>query len=591
MFGYPCPICNQRLLASPERVGQRTICPKCLKPIVIPRLNVPLPEPLDSADDIDPDEVPISLMPVADDDSVEAPSPRTPMPDLLPPKRIAASATDNSWVPIVPNYSPSDIDSGADLSSFDPEQEHFDSAPLIDLIPIPHMEHAPSAVPMATFPAMAFDEPQYVADSIPTSTPLPEVPSLPRFPQPPAAFQPMPNYFPPPAVSQTPPPMATARPAATVRSSYPTRSDAIANGMVVFNPTDVESADIAADLTAALTMRMKPPPEPPSDLRLSTGMWIILTAIAISLWLFCMMANMLDPLKYVALIAIFEILVGYFWIAYLAGHRNTMRGVTTLLPPVWICRAIEPSPFQGYRPVRFAITGLALLLLYVIGPQVQPSIYAAIGMENESPQVAKETTRTPVNRLTEAERENNTATLIDTLQLLSEQTAQQMSDAADYKVALLAKFRNHLSHSSNDVRALALRNLVNWAGDDAKPDVIKTIAAEGDVERHEAIKLASRWNDVAVAKAVAARMTVKDDYPTVSETLLLIGGTAAEEAVLPYLRSENWDVITTTHEVLKTHGGAKALAELQKTTNITARDTIRESILAIKKRLGIKGLG
>src|SRR5262249_38797215 len=37
MFAYPCPFCQQRLLASPERVGQRTICPKCLKPIVIPR--------------------------------------------------------------------------------------------------------------------------------------------------------------------------------------------------------------------------------------------------------------------------------------------------------------------------------------------------------------------------------------------------------------------------------------------------------------------------------------------------------------------------------------------------------------------------
>src|SRR5438132_7043393 len=37
MFAYPCPSCQQRLQASPERVGQRTICPKCLQPIVIPR--------------------------------------------------------------------------------------------------------------------------------------------------------------------------------------------------------------------------------------------------------------------------------------------------------------------------------------------------------------------------------------------------------------------------------------------------------------------------------------------------------------------------------------------------------------------------
>src|SRR5205809_5182809 len=42
MFAYPCPSCQQRLQASPERVGQRTICPKCLQPIVIPRAEAPV---------------------------------------------------------------------------------------------------------------------------------------------------------------------------------------------------------------------------------------------------------------------------------------------------------------------------------------------------------------------------------------------------------------------------------------------------------------------------------------------------------------------------------------------------------------------
>lgn len=589
MFGYPCPICNQRLLASPERVGQRTICPKCLKPIVIPRSNVPLPEPLDSADDIDPDEVPISLMPMADDDSVEAPSPRTPMPDLLPPLRVSASATDNSWVPLSPNYQPSDIDSGADLSNFGPELEHFDSAPVVDLIPIPHVEHAPAAT---TVPATVFAEMPHVADAMPTSTPLPEVPSIPRFPQPPAAFQPVPNYFPPPAVTQTPPPMATARPAATIRSSYPSRNDAIANGTVVFNPTDVESSDIAADLTAALTMRMKPPPEPPSDLRLSTGMWIILTAIAISLWLFCMMANMLDPLKYVALIAIFELFVGYFWIAYLAGHRNTLRGLTTLLPPVWICRAIESNPYQGYRPLRFVLTGLALLLLFVVGPQMQPSIYAAIGMDAEAPAAAKETKRTLVSRLTDAERDtprdNENGMLINELKSLSGMTEKQLQDAASEKAELLGKFRSHFNHINSEVRELALTNFVKWAGDDVNAETLKAISSDNEIERHDAIKIASKWKDASVAKAVAARMTVKDDRTEVKSTLLAIGGTVAEEAVLPYLRSENFDVLTITHDVLQVHGGEKALAELLKTTNVTARDSTRKTIVAIQKRLGTK---
>ncbi len=581
MFGYPCPICNQRLLASPERVGQRTICPKCLKPIVIPRSNVPPPEPLDSADDIDPDEVPISLMPVADDDSVEAPSPRTPMPDLLPPIRISASATDSSWVPLTPNYQPSDIDSGADLSNFGPELEHFDSAPLVDLIPIPHVEHAPAP---AMFPTTAFAEMPHVADA----TPLPEVPSIPRFPQPPVAFQPMPNYFPPPAVSQTPPPMATARPAATIRSSYPSRNDAIANGTVVFNPTDVESSDIAADLTAALTMRMKPPPEPPSDLRLSTGMWIILTAIAISMWMFCMMANMLDPLKYVALIAIFELLVGYFWIAYLAGHRNTVRGLTTLLPPVWICRAIESNPYQGYRPLRFVLTGLALLLLFMVGPRMQPSIYAAIGMDAEAPSVVKEIKPTLLSRLAEGERDNDAGKLVKALKSLSEPSEQQLHDAASEKADLLVNFRSHFNNTNNEVRELAFANFVKWAGNDVKAETIKAISSDNDVERHDAIRIAAQLKDVAVAKAVAKRITVKDDRTEVKLTLLAIGGTAAEEAVLPYLRSESFDVLSITHDVLKAHGGEKALAELQKTTNKTARGSILETILAIQKRLGTK---
>ena len=40
MFSYSCPFCSQRLLAQPDRIGQRTICPKCLRPIVIPTESV-----------------------------------------------------------------------------------------------------------------------------------------------------------------------------------------------------------------------------------------------------------------------------------------------------------------------------------------------------------------------------------------------------------------------------------------------------------------------------------------------------------------------------------------------------------------------
>lgn len=36
MFAYPCPSCRQRLLAPVGRIGQRSICPKCLHPFTVP---------------------------------------------------------------------------------------------------------------------------------------------------------------------------------------------------------------------------------------------------------------------------------------------------------------------------------------------------------------------------------------------------------------------------------------------------------------------------------------------------------------------------------------------------------------------------
>ena len=40
MFTYPCPNCSMQLNAPEERAGQRTMCPKCLRPILIPSPEV-----------------------------------------------------------------------------------------------------------------------------------------------------------------------------------------------------------------------------------------------------------------------------------------------------------------------------------------------------------------------------------------------------------------------------------------------------------------------------------------------------------------------------------------------------------------------
>jgi hypothetical protein len=69
MFSYSCPSCAQKLLAPPERAGQRTICPKCLKPLTIPTPS--------RADDEDGDDSLLHAGPALD-----APTP--PPADLTP---------------------------------------------------------------------------------------------------------------------------------------------------------------------------------------------------------------------------------------------------------------------------------------------------------------------------------------------------------------------------------------------------------------------------------------------------------------------------------------------------------------------------
>ena len=81
MFPYPCPSCSQRLLAPTERVGQRTICPKCLRP-----LTIPMPEStaaLDPKSLIDPSEAPLPLVSISADTN-------TPFPGSIPIPHFAA---------------------------------------------------------------------------------------------------------------------------------------------------------------------------------------------------------------------------------------------------------------------------------------------------------------------------------------------------------------------------------------------------------------------------------------------------------------------------------------------------------------------
>lgn len=565
MFGYPCPFCNQRLLAAPERAGQRTICPKCLKPIVIPKPEEEKPtdaEASSAAMQVEPDEVPISMMPSSLDDGSGDLNVRTPIPEPRPAARIGPPAgTYSDPIPLQPAAAllVRNPDSVADL---DPAND----LPAIESLPAPALAPTPLPLPMPSFP-----EPMYPAYSAPK-------PQVPKFAAP--APLPAPNFPSPGRITGD-------HPAATMPPVPGTNSPT--GGLIVFNPTDVEAADIAAQLTTVISLKMKPSPEPPSDLRLTTGLWIILTACGAALWLFCMMSDS-EPLKYVAAIGALELLIGYLWVAIAFGNRNTRQGFTTLFPPMWVYRAANPPYEPGYRPLRFVVAGAVLLSMYVLAPKVQPTLYAWIGFSDDSPPTQPDRPETPLMKLQAAEGDGDTLGVKRQLALFAKSESLILTPPHE-KPAVIATLNRLVKGPRAEIRDDALRALAIWAKDDAKPAVLAAIATGSDDERETAYELVTSWNDAETVQLLVKQLGLSNQA---RPALDVIGKTAAgraalEDAILPLVRANAIDRRNDLLALASEFGGAKLLPVLEeqaaKLTPSGERDSILICIAKIKSRL------
>ena len=290
MFPYPCPSCSQRLLAPTERVGQRTICPKCLRP-----LTIPMPEltaALDPKSLIDPSEAPLPLISVSADTD-------TPFPGSIP----------------IPHFAAVEISAAARVGA----------API-------ELRTAAGAGDLT------FD--------------LPEMPNSERR----SVSE---TSFPRTSTTETPRPTFVRTPIHTLRAA-----NADTRGMVMLNPTGLFGVDLAAELSAALSMRMSPPPEPMIDRRLIIGAWAFGTFSAIALWLGGLFYNP-ECLPFVALLGGALLGFGLLWRAYLVGRdESPLRGALCLLPPFNVVRLFQKSGDNGHRPLRFAATGALVLGLF-----------------------------------------------------------------------------------------------------------------------------------------------------------------------------------------------------------------------------------
>ena len=303
MFAYPCPSCSQRLLAPEERAGQRTICPRCLKPLTVPQ----------------PDQV--AQLPFG-------PPPSESESFTPPPPEVVETP--------IPAITESPFTTAAQYDA-----ESHATQLVIELDPVR---------------AIAAE-----LDRVPTTgsnTTQNARPHLPR--------------------SNAPLPSLTSR-----RPLLGDRS-----GQVVLNPTGLFEVDVAAELSAAISMRMAPPPEPTLDRVSVTVGWGLGIVLGLGTWTLGVFHSP-TWFPFVALVGATMIAFGFLWRAYLSGRNGDwMAGVATLLPPVCLVQLFRPIGQHRLRPLAFVVTGLVLCGLFACGPTASAKVDAAIGVKTRLPESA-----------------------------------------------------------------------------------------------------------------------------------------------------------------------------------------------------------
>jgi hypothetical protein len=297
MFAYPCPSCRQRLLAPPNRVGQRSICPKCLHPLTVPH----------------PEQLAAAAGPFA-----PAPAPPTPEEPFELSVGDHADGVSEHDTPAPMNT----LSSAADF----PGSELADTTePYLDLTPVA----AEPAVPP-------------VIDPIPLSlTPDPAPTAKPT----------------PPAPHPAPPTPARPQPPKRKREQ---------DGRIAFDPAGRFAGDAIAQLSAALSMRMAPPP-PVADAAYATFGLGAGTLVGLGLWVMGVWQSA-EWLPYTALVGGAMVAFGLLWRAYLSSVGGSwVNGAVTLLPPVCLVQLVRPVLGYGLRPLWFVLAGAALIGLFAVG--------------------------------------------------------------------------------------------------------------------------------------------------------------------------------------------------------------------------------
>ncbi len=503
MFPYPCPSCNQRLLAPEDRAGQRTICPKCLRPLTIPRPDASMQDPNTL---VDPTEAPLPLQVMADT--------HTPYPGTI----------------AVPYFAPVAVSAATAVGA------------------------APAYRAASNTGDLTFD--------------LPDVPVHARsgFS---SANHPRPNIADTPSPSPAQPTIASRR-----------QANRDAHGMVMLNPTGMFSVDVGAELSAALSMRMNPPPEPAVDRRLILGAWAFGTLAALGLWLAGLFYNP-ECLPFVALLGGAMLFFGLTWRAYLVSREESLtRGLLCLVPPLSLYRLFQKAGDNGHRPLRFAASGAVVLALFATSAPARTFVGttfsdgAKSGLDSTSPAAKIRGAGDEPAKLTEVLRELGTP------------DAAKKS-IGDDRAATILELNRLLKHEQIAVRIAAGQALLEWSPAEADKWLLAALGGKDSVDFRTALAVAAKSHEPEVAAAVASKLLTRESRPDAARCLLAIGK-PAETPVIDLLDSKVEVAVLSAIDVLTEIGGPKSLAALNRLAGSTKSATVKSEAEQAAEQLGAK---
>lgn len=383
-------------------------------------------------------------------------------------------------------------------------------------------------------------------------------------------------------------PAAGSKLLAPVRTHVAPPPPDTSGGVVLFQPSQAAAADAMTQLTSAITMRMKPPPEVPTpDLRLSTAVWVALTAAGLVFWCSTVIYQG-GPLHYVTALAVIQLTIGIGWMAYVDGRRHWARGFLTLIPPVAIYRLIRGYGPDHNRPLRFVLSGLLLLALVRANPIAREVVRRAFGMDTYKtlPSAIPDSHAARIASLTgRADR----SPLLAELKKLTD-PAIVASVYPGERVAMAVELRKVVSMDDRpEVTAAALEALIVWVGDLAKPDVAAVLQSTSQATRQIAVPIIVSWKDADAAKALVPLLRKRDERRDVAEALTKIGSPAEGPILdlLPGLTDQMTGVAALNIlEAIGTDTSVKFLrAYANSTDDLLLREIARRKAEEIAERL------